>query len=116
MRTKPVIKPAGQTSEYFILVEDFSFTWEGVVITIPSGFKFDGATIPRYFWKIIGHPFTPRFIEASLVHDYLCKNKMNRRKADRKFRELLRANGVARWRAYLMYGAVRTYAIVFRKR
>lgn len=116
MRPQPIISPAGRTSEDYLLVEDFSFKWGEDVIVIPAGFKFDGASIPRLFWRFIGHPFTPRFIEASLVHDYLCKNKMDRKMSDRVFRKLLRANGVANWRADLMYGAVRAYAIVSRKR
>lgn len=85
------------------------------VVTVPSGFSFDGATIPRMAWSIIGHPFTGGYVEAALVHDYLCtlsheqKSYTLRVIADAVFMHLLERAGVPYWRRALMYLAVRTW-------
>ena len=43
----------------------------GRQILIKKGFVFDGASIPRFFWRIIGHPLDHEFIRAVLLHDGL---------------------------------------------
>jgi len=60
-------------------------------IFVPQGFISDGASAPRVFWWII--PPYKQTAEASVVHDYLCKNaknKMERRKADKLFYRILK--------------------------
>ena len=42
--------------------------------TIPKGYCWDGATIPRIFWRLIGAKTDPKFLIPSLVHDVLCEN------------------------------------------
>jgi len=48
---------------------------------------------------------------AATVHDYLyrksCAYKVSRAVADRVFYNALRAEGIARWRAWIFYGGVR---------
>ena len=41
---------------------------------IPKGYTWDGATIPRMFWRLIGSKSDNRFLVPSLVHDVLCEN------------------------------------------
>lgn len=41
---------------------------------VPSGYEWDGASIPRLFWRIIGSNTNPEFIIASMLHDRLCEN------------------------------------------
>ena len=41
---------------------------------IPADYTWDGATIPRIFWRLIGSKTDPRFMIASMVHDVLCEN------------------------------------------
>jgi len=79
-----------------------------LMITIPIGFTWDGASVPRAFWLTMGGPYQPRFITASLVHDYLYKNKPLRKAlADKIFYKLLRANGVGRINSFRMYAGVK---------
>ena len=85
-------------------------------LTIPAGFVSDGASIPRALWSTIGSPFHPRFMPAALYHDYLLSvmrdgTEPNLTKAgvDGEFRRLLLANGVSKFRAGLMYRAVRSF-------
>lgn len=41
---------------------------------IESGYRWDGASIPRIFWRLIGSKTAPEFQIASLLHDKLCEN------------------------------------------
>ena len=56
-------------------------------ITIPKGYKTNGANVPRLFWSIIP-PFKPKYLPAVIVHDYLCDEKKYV-KADKYFKEIL---------------------------
>ena len=42
--------------------------------TIPKGYCYDGASIPRAFWRLVGAPTDNKFLIAALVHDVLCEN------------------------------------------
>ena len=41
---------------------------------ISKGYTWDGATIPRVFWRLIGSKTDNRFLVPSLIHDVLCEN------------------------------------------
>lgn len=41
---------------------------------IPQDYTWDGASIPRFCWRLIGSNTDPRFLIASMVHDVLCEN------------------------------------------
>lgn len=41
---------------------------------ISDGYTWDGATIPRLFWRTIGPKSDPRFLIPSMIHDVLCEN------------------------------------------
>lgn len=41
---------------------------------IPADYTWDGASIPRICWRLIGPKTDPRFLIASMVHDILCEN------------------------------------------
>lgn len=82
-------------------------------VEIPVGYRFDGASIPRLAWAIIGPPFEPDFCLAACVHDYYCDHSHEigdyqaRVIGDAVFFALLKKAGVPRWRRVLMYMAVR---------
>jgi len=79
----------------------------GWALIIQPGFTFDGASIPRFFWRVIGHPFTGLTVPAALVHDALyATHRLPKHVADVLFRNLLIQNGVPPWRAKTMYQAV----------
>lgn len=89
----------------------YNFTTHGV--TVPAGFKSDGASCPRLFWAII--PPFKRTKKAAFVHDYLCsvaKNKYDRRAADCLFYMILRRNGINIVRATIGYIGVRIGALI----
>lgn len=77
-------------------------------IIIPSGFITDFASVPRIFWRVI--PPWGRYSPAAVVHDYLYRNKILKRKtADGIFYKLMIKSGVPRIEATAMYWAVRMF-------
>jgi hypothetical protein len=81
-------------------------------IYIPSGFQWNGASIPKFLWPILGSPFAPEMMVASLVHDFLYSKEaaslgISRRDADKIFRKLLIANTVDDDTAEILYVGVR---------
>lgn len=84
-------------------------------VTIPAGYRTDGASVPRAFYNIIAR-FTDA-LPAALVHDLrydppadehgVKRRTMTRAQADSEFYRNLRASGVSRRRAWLAYSAVR---------
>jgi hypothetical protein len=88
----------------------------GLLIAIPEGYSWDGASIPRLCWSIMGHPLEADLRLASLVHDWHCehaKNKADRMVGDALFLALLRRAGLPKWRRLAMWAAVRVYAVFF---
>lgn len=83
------------------------------VVTIPVDYRFDGASIPRAAWSIIGAPFEPDFCLAACVHDWYCEHSHEcgdyqaRVIGDAVFFWLLAKAGVPCWKRVAMYLAVR---------
>lgn len=78
-----------------------------------TGDSWDGASIPRIMWSIIGHPLQQEFRWASFWHDRLCEHSFlwaDRRLADAVLLLLLHLYGVGYWRRTAMWIAVRAYA------
>ena len=79
-------------------------------ITVPAGFEYDGASIPRSCWSIIGSPFAPEFMTAAVFHDWLYyTHTLNREDADQVLYDLLRENGVGSVKAGIIHRAVRMF-------
>ena len=97
--------PDGRNME---LVQAFSYVDQaGVAWSVPAGVKVDGASIPSAFWSLIGAPFTGKYREASVIHDYYCQTKSRHWKAVHKvFFDGMLARGVDTAQAKLMYLAV----------
>ena len=114
------IKPKGT----YWLVEDGGKVRIGTTyeLVCPEGLRTDGASIPRFFWRVIGHPMDLQYFEAAVVHDagyggkliwrhrhgerYLAEEH-TRQEVDRLFRALMKDRGVSKIRRNLMYLAVR---------
>lgn len=80
-------------------------------ITVPKGFVTNYASID-IFHNLFLFPLYALFAGygnyASTIHDYLYRTAtVSRKEADDVFYEALRDEGVARWRAWLMWAGVR---------
>lgn len=90
------------------LVQPFKYIdSHDVAWSVPKGIKVDGASIPSVFWSIIGAPFTGKYRDASVIHDYYCQTRSRHWKAvHRVFYDGMLARGVDALQAKLMYLAV----------
>ena len=104
--------------QYVILEESLVYRTNSLVtIHVPQGFKTDYASIPRFFWRFCGSRSgdgpKSNYAPASVLHDFMYETgmtpylKVTRRRADNIFYEAMLCLKVSRWRAWLMYKAVR---------
>ncbi len=77
---------------------------------IPKGYCYDGASIPRLFWRIIGSNTDNRFLIPALIHDILCENhsfiENDRKFSTEVFNALLEASEVNVFKRFLMKNSV----------
>jgi hypothetical protein len=90
------------------LLEDLSFTdSSGKIWLATAGSIVDGASIPRFFWRVIGSPFVGLYRRASVIHDVYCESRTEPHEAVHKmFREAMLADGVDHIKAATMFKAV----------
>lgn len=102
------VKPKGSLeSARFRLLRDHVI--HGIVV--PGGFATDGASLPRAV-RVFLSPFGT-LLPAAIVHDYLLSLRghtdVGRQFAAHRFREVLKAEGVAIIPRQLAYWGVRSY-------
>ena len=81
-------------------------------ITVPAGFQSDGASVPRFFWRIVFPPGDTRALLAALVHDWIYRTHprgWTREMADVLFLTLLMDNGIPWYSADLAYIGIRLF-------
>ena len=83
---------------------------EEYTIFIPANYTWDGASIPLIFRPLIGGKGKQEFLIPSMVHDKLCEHKWlvdnDRYLSSLIFKKLLKACGVGKIRAQIMFLAV----------
>jgi hypothetical protein len=88
---------------------DYYDTRRDYLIQIPTGFTTDLASVPRPVWPLIS-PFDLSIL-APLVHDWHYRGNdrdiYNRKESDVLFLDIMREEGVARWRRIPSYHVVR---------
>lgn len=92
------------------LVQPFGFEDKnGVLWSVPAGVNVDGATIPRSLWPIVGPPFTGKYRDASVIHDYYCATKTrDSNDTHLVFYEAMLVSGEdAKWAKLMYYAVVR---------
>lgn len=92
--------------------------------SIPKGYTWNGADIPRFLWRLIGSRTSNEFLIAALIHDYALEMKTfiykevlkqsisiaeYRRLTSLMFREKLKDCGVNTVKANIMSWAVDVY-------
>lgn len=66
-------KPFINLSELKVILQD-KIEQETYEFIIPKDYTWNGANIPRVFWRLIGSMTDNRFLIPSLLHDTLCEN------------------------------------------
>ncbi|MBE1207695.1 DUF1353 domain-containing protein [Aminobacter carboxidus] len=101
----------GPTGKLFRLSRDFVYRDpSGLVWTAPAGEVVDGASIPKPFRVLVGYPFSGKYLNAAIIHDYYCCAK-NREyhTTHHAFWLGMRAAGVEQDVADTMWAAVRMF-------
>lgn len=84
---------------------------------IPKGYCYDGASIPRFFWIIIGANSDNKFLIPALIHDVLCEHheyiNNDRSFSTEIFNVLLACSGVNKFKRFLMKNSVAFYQTLF---
>ena len=86
---------------------------------IPKGYCFDGASIPRVFWRLIGSKTDNSFLIPALVHDILCEHHNyidnDREFSTEVFNALLEVSEVGKFKRFLMKHSVNVFQKLFCK-
>lgn len=101
-KDKLIIVPMNDGTGRYYLYDDYK--------DIPTGFITDGGSIPRFFWRFIGHPLEGEYIDRYVEHDHdYAVGKISRKEADVKLRDGLKADGMGFIKRNLVYIAVRLF-------
>ena len=79
-------------------------------LTVPAGFRSDGASVPRFFWRLVVPPGDALALRAAILHDFIYRTRpegWSRAEADRLFLAVMILDGVPVSRAYLAWAGVR---------
>lgn len=82
----------------YTLLEDLVVVWNGRVLVVPAGFKSDGASVPRFFWRCVFPPGDSKALRAAFAHDFIYREHpqgWTKADADNMFYDLLREDGVS---------------------
>ncbi|MCK0127107.1 DUF1353 domain-containing protein [Erythrobacter sp. F6033] len=94
--------------QYMQLLSRFSFRDpQGLLWSVPKGYKSDGASIPRAVWALAGGPWAGSYKDAAIIHDYYCDTMSRSWEATHKvFHHGMLARGVDPVEAKIKYEIV----------
>ena len=109
----------GEGYRYYI-----GFKGSNRYVDIPTGFRTDGATIPRALWWLL--PPLGEYSQATTLHDYLCNTykvtevingiatevAVTRKEIDSILAEAMKVLEVKAWKQFLINCGVDTYRVV----
>ncbi len=102
-----------EDDDFATVMEDWHVDVGNMTLVVPAGFKTNGASIPRFLWRVCGHPLEAPRVYAATAHDWLYSEGhaigVSRAQADEIYYLLLRHFGVAAWRAIIEYYALRLF-------
>ena len=112
------------------LLVKISTTRRNFEFTIFNGYTWNGADIPRFFWRIIGSRTDNDFLVASMLHDYLLEfktyivnevlnNKLTKKEYRRLtsliFRHVIKEQGTNVIKANIMSWCIDVFQMINRK-
>jgi hypothetical protein len=107
---RPALLPPKTSGDMWELASTWTLLYKDETYHIPAGFKTDGASIPRFLWRVCGTPLDVPRIYAAIVHDWLYSGgrpDATRADADAIYRDMQIALGVPRIKAYVEWVALR---------
>ena len=111
LQLQPIVKPdSNKLPEAYEVVQDLKRKLGTLTIVVPKFFQYDGSSIPTAAWPLIGTPFNPRFMTASVFHDWIYHTHQAARKAaDQWLHDILIEDGVPSTKAWIMHSAVSNF-------
>ena len=107
-KTELCLKVIGEQA--YELTEPLVYCNGLVSLQVNKGFDFDGASIPKPLWSIIGSPMTGGYQRAGCLHDALYASEYFPREiCDALFLEAMKIDGVSYIKRMAMYNAVRMF-------
>jgi len=94
-----------------VLEKDMAFTLSDKSrVIVGRGYESDGATIPRLFWRVAGHPLQMPLLPCAVLHDALYESELlTRYKCDREFLHCMESVGIGEAKRRYIYLAVRLF-------
>ncbi len=107
MKIDVISYPNGDT---FVTLEDHRFVFNGTTYVIPAGYRSDGASVPRFFWRVLSPKIDPQTLDPSVEHDFNYQFAIGTRlEADRYYLMRLLEYGYPVWKSIITYYAVRIF-------
>lgn len=76
---------------------------------VPKNAIINGASIPRFLWRLVGSPYIGRYRRASVVHDWFCEKRKDgipSYKVHRMFYEACLTDGIPEWKCKILFYSV----------
>ena len=89
--------------------EGLTVIWKRKTIVVPYGFKSDGASVPRFFWRFVFPPGDTKALRAAFAHDFIYRTHpegWTKAEADQLFYDLLIADDIGSVSAWCAYQGV----------
>lgn len=105
---KVAVHESDEQGNVYTLLEPIEY----MGLSIPVGFESDGASVPRFFWRVVFPPGDSRALYAAFVHDCIYRTHpigWTKEDADKIFEHLLIGGGIPAWRAKLAYFGVKWF-------
>lgn len=100
---------SGPDRTYYRLDQPFKFLDpNGLEWVAPAGEVTDGASIPWEFWTFVGDPYSGKYLNAAIIHDYYsCTKSREYYSTQNTFWLGMRSLGVSEAKANMFWAAVR---------
>ena len=99
-----------ENETHYRLVGYLAYKNDEIEVTVKGGFLTDGASIPRFLWRLYGSPFLGKYTASAIIHDALYGSHLTTKEvADDLFLEMMEAEGVSYWKRKTMYWAVKYF-------
>lgn len=91
-------------------LDDVWFTYNGARLCVPAGYQSDGASVPRFLWRLLSPCIDPLTLVPSIVHDYLYEWRLGTRyEADEWYVNSLDGIGYPVWKCILTFIGIRLF-------
>lgn len=92
------------------VMQELFFVVGTVEHAVRMGFVSDGASVPRFLWRLLSPPVYGETLGPSIIHDWLyAKHVCTRAEADAWYFENLCLNGYPFWKSLLTYIGLRLF-------